>query len=222
MTRVLELPTGALSDAMALVSLTQEQLLALGQLLSTGESLPPVKPSFVAKVSESLSIDEKKCWQVLPISFFLLGTAGSAKEIVADFRQFFEEEEEDLALRAKVLTQLDENREALESLCTEKPERVRAKKIRKLRDRPEPCAESFRTICQLRPLFEGSENQEDIVGLVPSILVEIKLNSVNDEEETISFSLSREKLESFKKTLERALSKVGKIQERYGKELIGN
>ena len=222
MTRVLKLSTEAMSDAMALVSLTREQLLALDRLLSTGESLLPIESSFVEKISESLSIDEKKCWQVLPISIFLLGTAGSAKEIIADFRQFFEEGEEDLALRKKALAQLDANREALESLCTEKPERARAKKIRKLRDRPEPCAESFRTICQLRPLFEGSENQEDIVGLVPSILVEIKLNSVNDEEETISFSLSREKLESFKKTLERTLHKIGKIQERYGDQLIGN
>lgn len=221
MTRVLELPTEALSDATALVSLTQEQLLALDRLLSTGESLPPVEPSFVAKVGESLGIDEKKCWQVLPISFFLLGTAGPAKEIIADFRQFFEEEE-DLALRAKVLAQLDANREALESLCTEKPERARARKIQRLRDRPEPCAESFRTICQLRPLFEGSENQEDIVGLVPSILVEIKLNSANDEEETIVFSLSPEKMESLKKTLERALYKIRKIQERYEKQILNS
>ncbi len=221
MTRVLELPTEALSDVMALVSLTQEQLLAFDRLLSMGESLLPIEPSFVEKISESLGIDEKKCRQVLPISLYLLGTKGSAEEVVGDLRRLLEEEN-DLELKAKALAQLDANHEALESLCTEKPERARAKKIRKLRDRPEPCAESFRTICQLRPLFEGSENQEDIVGLVPSILVEIKLNSVNDEEETISFSLSREKLESFKKTLERALSKVGKIQERYGKELIGN
>ena len=221
MTKVLHLPKRALSDVMALVSLTQEQLLALDQLLSTAESLQPVEPSFLDKVSESLGINERKCRQVVPISLFLLGTKGSAEDVVGDLRQLLEEEE-DSKLREKVLAQLDANRKALESICAEKPERNRALKIQNLRDRPEPCAESFRTICQLRPLFEGSENQEDIIGLVPSILIEIELSTTNGEDETVTFSLSREKLESFKKTLERALYKIGKIQERYGEQIICN
>jgi hypothetical protein len=222
MTRVLDLPTEALSDAMALVGLSQTQLLALEQLLSTEESLQPVEPSFIEKVSESLGIDERKCRQVVPISLFLLGTKGSAEEVVGDLRRLLEEEK-DSDLKARALAQLDTNRKALESVCTKKPERTLAIKIRNLRDKPEPTAESFRTICQLRPLFEGAENQEDdIVGLVPSILVEIELSMANGEDETVTFSLSRKNLESFKKTLERALYKIDKIQERYGNQLIGN
>jgi hypothetical protein len=220
MTRVLDLPEEALSDARALVSLTREQLHALDQLLSTGNSLLPVEESFVEEVCDSLGIDRFRCQQVLPISSYLLETKGSAKEVVSDLRRFLEQESDEAA-RTRTLASFDENREALELLCTEKQERVRARKVRRLRDRPEPSAESFRTICQLRPLFEGSEEQENIVGLVPSILVEIRLHSANDEEETVIFSLSREKLNSFRKTLERTLYKLDKIQDAYGNQVLG-
>lgn len=223
MARLLRLPKRALDDVVALVSLDTNQLHALDELFSTKESAALDSESFIDKVTEKLGIDDARALSVLAVTSFvlrMLSSGASASQAVDELREFVEENADDQQ-RETLVASIDANRPVLESLATAKPERLRGIKIRKLAEEPEHKAESFRTICQLRPLFEGPKEHEQIVGLVPTVLMELKLARSDDNRtETITFNLSREQLNDLREVIERTAKKIDAIQQKYGDGLL--
>ena len=140
-------------------------------------------------------------------------------DLLHDLRQFLEDyvPEDD---QQAVLTNFDENHEILKSLTTPKPAPLRVKKIRSLQSGPEQHVHAFRTICQLRPLFEGPENDEKIDGLVPMILLEIESGDADGVPSTLAFSMSEADLAELEKVVKRTREKLEAIHEKYGSELL--
>ena len=140
-------------------------------------------------------------------------------ELVDDIRDFLENLLPKVD-KQSVLEQFDQNRELILSLVTPKPARMRALKIRGLMAGPEPHVHSFRTICQLRPLFEGPENDETIIGLVPMILLEIESADVDGDTNTLSLSMDAEDLAELEKVVKRTRMKLEAIQEKYKSDIL--
>ena len=219
------LPSEALDDFCTLLRLSSDQLKALGDLFSKGESATPLRTTFVNQVAEKLQVNIEDARSVTVVCSFLLsnaddGDAGSANEVLDDVYEFLENSLQGDDNKQTVLGKFDENRGLLLSLATPKPARKRAQKIRSLLAGPEPHVHSFRTICQLRPLFEGPDNNETIVGLVPMILFEIESADADGDTATLSFSMDSEDLAELENVVKRTRVKLQSIQQKYKPEIL--
>jgi hypothetical protein len=87
---------------------------------------------------------------------------------------------------------------------------------------PEQTIQSIRTICQLRPLFEGPEHKEQIVGLVPTIVLEVETTDTEGDVQTVAFSLDSDALGTLEQVVKRTQEKLASIREKYGDELLGD
>lgn len=226
MVKRLILPPDALDDFRTLLQLSSGQLKALEDLFSRGESATALRATFVNQVAETLQINIEDARSVTVVCSFLLSgadedDADSVVELLDDLREFLENSLPDND-KQPVLDKFDQNREVLLSLATPKPARMRAQKIRGLLAGPEPHVHSFRTICQLRPLFEGPDNDETIVGLVPMILFEIESADADGDPNTLSFSMDAEDLEELEKVVKRTRMKLESIQEKYKSEMLAS
>jgi hypothetical protein len=85
---------------------------------------------------------------------------------------------------------------------------------------PEQSILSIRTLCQLRPLFEGPEHEEQIVGLVPTIVLEVEATDADGDAQTVAFSLNSDALRSLEQVVKRTQEKLAAIREKYGDELL--
>jgi hypothetical protein len=221
MARHLFLPKQSIKDIRALLRLDEEKLRTLEQLFSTGESIAPSDPNFLQKVADQLRIDSDTASSVVLVTQFLLTVVEGgrlADEILDDVRYFVDQyDAEDKAL----VTNLDHRRLLLLSLLTPKAERARAQKIRYLQN-IYPTAESFRTVCELRPVFDQAGGGERIVGYVPTILLEVKQADADGDESQTVLHLSAGALADLAKVLRRAEEKLSVIRGKFGDELLGD
>lgn len=218
--RHLILPKSAFKDVKSLIRLEEENLRALGDLFGTAASLTPHSPEFIRQVAERLGLDTPTAESIILVCQFLLTVVEEGNpppEILNDVREFLAQfaspEEKD------VVSALDQKRQVLESLLTPKPERSRALKIQYLARGPHPTVDSFRTVCELRPVFEGPDGRETIVGYVPTILLEVKLSDT--EGKAVLLQLTPETLTSLKEVVKRTEEKLDVIRARFDKELVG-
>lgn len=220
MARHLFLPKQSIRDIRALLRLDEENLRTLGRLFSTGESIAPGDPNFLQKVTDRLGVDSDTASSVVLVTQFLLTVVEGgqpADEILDDVRYFVEQYAEDKALVAN----LDQRRHMLLSLLTPKAERARAQKIRYLQN-IYPTAESFRTVCELRPVFDKTGSTERIVGYVPTVLLEVKQSDADGDESQTVLHLSANALADLAKVLRRAEEKLSVIKSEFGDELLGD
>ncbi len=218
------LPPQAVKDIASLISLDQTQLESLIEAFGTDDSVPPHSQSFIEQLSDRLGIGEDTIPGICAASSFLLhlGEMGndSASEIVDTVKASILRATEDEAEKNELERKIDENRELLESLATPTPAWRRHQKIRTLVEGPERSAEGFRTICQLRPLFDGPEGDEAIEGLVPVILMEIRSRTSDDDCEGTTFALTEKKLQELKKVIERAETKMNLVRAKYSEQIL--
>jgi len=225
MAKQLVLPREAFDDVCTLVRLTDKQLTSLGDLFATGESVNALRTVFIDRVAETLGIGTGQARSVVVVTHILLlrprteESEGYVDELLDDLRSFLEESATE-ADREAILADFDQKRPLFASLATPKQERLRAQKIRRLARGPERTVESVRTICQLRPMYEGPEHAEQIVGLVPVILLEIKTEDADGEDETFAFGLDSETVTSLGTVIERTKEKLKTIREKYGPDLL--
>lgn len=218
------LPPQAFKDIASLISLDRTQLASLIEAFGTPESVPPRSQSFIEQLCDRLAIDEDTAPGIYAASLFFLrlgemdddGTSEVIDTVKAAILGAADDETEKVELERKI----DENRDLLESLATPTPVWRRHRKIRTLVEGPERSAERFRTICQLRPLFEGSEEDEVIEGLVPVILMEIETRLSDDDCETVTFALSEKRLQQLKEVIERSQRKMKRIRDKYGEHIL--
>jgi hypothetical protein len=221
------MPRKALNDVLALVRLRSDQLRTLAELFSGAESASPFRRTFVNRVAESLSVPIDSARSLITVVHFLLLQSSDlrqfddsiAQEIVEDLREYVEQNAatDD---KTQLLENFDAGRAEFQSLATPKQGRVRAMKIRRLSSGPEHTVQSVRTLCQLRPLFEGEEHNEQIVGLVPNIVLVIEALNDNDDTTTFAFELAPAVLDELERTVSRTKEKLSGIRAKYGTDLL--
>lgn len=219
------LPSEALDDVRTLIQLSNVQLSVLDQLFSKGESAFPLRASFINEVAEQLKVNIDDARSVVVVCHFLLRKTDANEgdeyvtDLLADFREFLENSV-DGEERQSLLAKFDENREVLASLAAPKPEPLRVKKIRRLERGPEPYIQEIRTICQLRPLFEGAESDESIAGLIPTLVLEIEAKDGDGDSKTFAFSMASEDLAKIEQVIQRTRDKLDAIRAKYGSALL--
>ena len=216
------LPRAALTDVQALLRLEEGQLRALAELFATAQSVSPQRPEFLHQVSERLHIEPPVARAVVLVCQVLLAVVeegGHPRGVVDDVRDFVAQHS--APGETSLVSAVDAKRPLLEALLTPKAERIKAQKVRYLARGLQPTVRSFRTVCELRPVFERQDNNETIVGYVPVILLEVRLFDAEGEERTVLLTMSPEMMASLDEVLKRTTDKLRAIQQRFGKELLG-
>lgn len=215
------LPKAASTDVKAFLRLEDEKLQALAELFSTAASISPHRPEFIRDVAKRLRLDHPTAESVVLVCQFLLSCVeGGSRpdDILNDLQEFVTQhagaEVDDLA-RA-----ITTKRAAFVSLLTPKAERTRALKVEYLAHGPHPTVDSLRTICELRPVFERREEQEIIVGYVPTILLEVKVSDREGQGRTVLLYLTSETLKDLKEVVKRTEEKLNVIRGTFEKELL--
>jgi hypothetical protein len=215
------LPKTALDDVAALVQLHGQQLRALADCFASPESVSATSPEFIQRVSDRLKIGSEKAEMVVLVCQFLLTVVedgNPVREVLDDVRGYIGKN--DSSADKTLVSTFDARRSDLESLLAPKPERSRALKVRYLAE-VFPTVDSFRTVCELRPVFEGSSGQETIVGYVSVVLLEVKVSDSHEEESTIHLHLSPTKIKDLEGIIKRTREKLDIIQRKFGGELLG-
>jgi hypothetical protein len=227
MVRRVRFPTEALDDISVLLRLTNQQFQTLDKLFSSGESAFPLRNPFVEKVASELSVSSDEAGSIVAVCHFLLrdddalDDASFVDEMLVDLREFLEQNLPE-SERESLLDAFDANANNLKSLTIPKPEPLRFQKIRKLANGPESQLESVRTICQLRPLFCGPEDNETIDGLLPVTLMEIELEDSDGDSITIVFRVNNDGLDELMSVIERTRMKLDAIAGKYGSDLLSD
>jgi hypothetical protein len=221
MPRHLILPKSAFKDVKSLLRLEGGKLRALDELFATSASISPSRPEFTRLVSDRLRVDAPTAESVILVCQFLLTVVEEGHppaEILNDVQEFVVQhaspEEKD------VVAAIDQKRSLLESLLTPKPERSKALKVEYLSHGPHPTVDSFRTVCELRPVFDCPEGRETIVGYVPTILMEVKLSVTAGDSRTVLLQLTPAGLKSLGRVVKRTQDKLDSIRARFGDELL--
>ena len=211
-------PKSALADIKVFLGLSPDKLKQLSALFDAPGPIVSYG-AFVEKIRKDLDLSVDEARAVVRVGdFFLTATEQDVEGevLLKDLRSFIEEAPaQEGALRQAI----DEKQAALLEFVGPKPQRARASKIQYLKAGPHPSATSFRTVCDLRPLFD--EDGKRIEGLIPTLFLQIKTEDQDREEETQVIHLSRDKLEELQRVLDRARSKFKAMDERYGRDFLG-
>jgi len=214
------LPKRALRDVKALLALDNAQILALADLFSEADSLPPHGVEFLEKVIQRLNVGSETATSAVLVAQFFLSVveAGelSAEQLFDDLRYFAQE---NAAENAGLESLVAEKKDVLLALMVPKASRARAKKIRYLQG-IHPTTESFRSVCELRPLFEKDGDDETIIGFVPAILIEVLLSNADGEESRVVLNLSPASLAELAKVVKRTESKLEAIRDRFKDQIL--
>jgi hypothetical protein len=216
------LPKSAFRDVRQLLQLDEEKLRALDALFGTSESISPSSPGFIQKVGNRLHLETSAVQSIVLVCRFLLTVVEEGhppREIVDDVREFVSQnapnDEKDL------IASVDAKRKVLESLLTPKPARSKALKVHYLSEF-HPTVGSFRTVCELRPVFECIEGSEEIVNYIPVVALEAKFDDSEDSERRVILYLTPKKLKALAEVINRAEQKLEAIQRKFGKDLISD
>ncbi|HKW86291.1 MAG TPA: hypothetical protein VJM82_04400 [Nitrospiraceae bacterium] len=222
MARHLALPKSAFEDVKSVIRLDADKLRALADFFGTAASIRPSSPDFVRNVAERLDLDMPTAESIVLVCQFLLTVVeegNPSQEILNDVREFVAQHAS--AEDENLVAAMDANRKVLEYLLTPKPARSRALKVRYLSHGLHPAATAFRTVCELRPVFEAPDGKDAIVGYVPTILLEVKLSDLEGDDRTMVVQLSPSTMNSLKEAVKRAETKLAVIQTKFGTELLG-
>ena len=215
-------PKEALDDICRVVGLSHDELEKLVAIFSRKEAAFPFRTGFIHQVAEALGVgtDDARIAVVVCEYVLIRPTQDEDTDIdehLQGLRLYLDEHLEDED-KLEILNQFDAIQPSLASLCKPKPEPVRAKKTYQLAHGPEPRITSFRTVSQLRPLFEGDD--EEIVGLVPVILLEVGSEDNDEDATTHIFGMDESDLLELEKVVKRAKDKLEAIRVRYPDEIL--
>ena len=195
----------------------------MGELFGTPASIAPRSPDFIRDLSQRMHTDAPTAESIALVCQFLLTVVESGhppREILRDVREFVSQHA--VGEDADIVAVLDEKSSLLEALLTPKPERSRALKVGYLAHQLHPTAESFRSVCELRPVFECLNGLETIAGFVPAVLMTVSLSTPSGEERTVLFQMTPETLDALESVLKRTREKLAAIRSRFGNELLGD
>jgi hypothetical protein len=212
-------PKSALPDFSEFLRLTADQFKELSDRFDAPESVVAYG-EFVNRIANELGVPTGTARAVARVGTFLLSAIDQGTQpdsVVDDVRCFLTEmsgAESDLAAA------VDAKRGPILAFLKRKPRRERAIKIEYLKSGPHPSATSFRTVCDLRPLFNEEGNA--VEGLIPTLFLEIKTEDQDGEIETQVIHLSRKRLAELRQVLDRADKKLGTLQKRYEQDLLSD
>ncbi|AMV23173.1 hypothetical protein VT84_02095 [Gemmata sp. SH-PL17] len=216
MPRHLILPKDAFEDFRSLLALRSEQLEALVSFFATAESVTSVGADAAERIAAKLGIDYEAARNIVFVCTFLLSVVEDgrpAEEVLLDVKAFTTEyiDQNDKQL----LGNFDKYRPLYLSLLTPTTERLRAQKVQYLEDL-RPKVTSFRTVCELRPVFETRESEEQITGLIPIVSLVVEMT----ESDRVILHLSPAQLKNLREVVARADKKIAALQTKFGTELL--
>jgi hypothetical protein len=215
------LPKSAFKDVKLLLSLDTDQLRRFDEFFATAASIAASTADPAREISKQLGLDAAAVETVLMVCQFLLSVAADGakpEEMVNDLVTFAAQ---NAPGDKDFLASIARKRAALVSLLTPKPARRRALKVESLAHGPQPTVDSFRTVCDVRPVFESVEGKESIVGYVPTILLEAKVSDPDgDNSRAIMLHMTSAMLASLKEVVERTEEKLAAIRAKFGKDLL--
>lgn len=221
MFQLIQFPAEALPDIRELLRLSVDQLMTLSELLNSKEAAPPVDQSFEDRARETLAIDANCAEAVVRISLILQGTNlnhEKALKVVEDFGQLIRREKP--TDQDDLLKQIQEKHDFLINVLIRKPVISREIQRRHIASGTQPALESFRTLVQLRPLFERDDKGKaiGIECLIPAMTLELKYER-DDRAHSATFSLTEETLNELIESLEDARSKWAILKQKFSDQM---
>jgi hypothetical protein len=203
----LYIPQEAAGDLAQLLSLTDDQIRKLTSALDSGLATQG-SGAILEHLSRELGCSYAKCWIAWGLARFIGGQRSAAdisdETVIDDLVGVLEAEAPGAAEQVKG------KREVLLDLFAPKPQGEHFAKLHRLRWGPLRAAQGFRSVCDIRPVFD--EAREDIVGAFPVSILAIDCQNESGDKETIVVQLNDESMARLKEsleTLERKLSKLG-------------
>lgn len=208
----------AVNDIEELISLSNDQLSRLTDMLAVPEAAAPVDPNFVEHVIATLQLDGALGESIIATTVVLQRYGFNREEataVVGDMRLAIERYV-DADRREAALAQLDEKTNALVKLLIQSPAVSRELRRRSIKAGTQPSIQSIRTLVQLRPLFaeDDEENATDIECLIPAITLELTYEK-DGQSQSATFSLDDETLEKLLHQLQRTKVKWQVMHEKY-------
>lgn len=220
MPKHLILPADAFEDFQCLLGLKREQLGALVELFATADSVTSSRPELAERVSERLGVTFESAQNIVFVATFLLSVVEDgrpAEEVLKDVEAFVARRGTPAA--TELIGSISEHRSLFLSLLTPSSERLRAQKVQYL-EKLRPKAKSFRTVCELRPVFETRGGDEEITGLIPVVSVVVELAESDRDCDRMIMELSPRMLKELQEVVARADKKMTALQAKFGKELL--
>lgn len=205
----------------SLLRLGGERLRVLADLFGTSRSAPAHGDEFVHEMAQRLGLDRPTAESIALVCQFLLTVVESGHapgDILRDVRDFVTENAPEGDTDTLVF--LDRNSQVLEDLLTPKPARSRALKVRFLSHGLHPVAESFRSVCELRPVFECPNDKEAIVGFVPVVLLSVSISDSSGDLQPLLFQMTPDNLAELETVIKRTRERFDAVRARFGDELI--
>lgn len=217
------LPKSAINDVKLLLSLDVDTLRKLEEFFSKAESVKSRAAELAKEFSDHSGLDPQTVETAIMVCQYFLSVVGDGakpEEIVNQLVAFVARNAPE---DKQFLVTIDRKRQTLVSLLTPKPAMRRAMKVEYLAHGPQPTIDSFQTVCDVRPVFETVEGKEEIVGYVPTILLQAKISDLNGENrQTIFLSMTSKDLALLKEVVERTEEKLSAIRAKFGDNLLHN
>jgi len=214
------LPEDAFDDFKVLLSLDREPLGSLVSIFATADTVTTARSELSDQVSERLGVEYESAKSIVFVTTFLLSVVGDGappSEVLRDIEVFVAKrgtpESQELLLR------IANQRELFLSLLTPTAERLRAQKVQYL-EKLRPQATSFRTVCELRPVFESRGDAEEITGLIPVVSLVVELTDSGQDPDRMILELSPAMLKELREVVARADKKVAALRGRFGTDLL--
>jgi hypothetical protein len=208
------LPNDAINDIETLSGLSRENLAALQKFLDSTDFQR--RNTFYVKAADLLGISDEKaaslCSFVNYIQRQRTQQKKSGESVPDELEHFLASQPEDK--RSKLLGYVRENKKVLSDLFAELPVYELSSKIRGLETGPLPHLASFRTFCDLRPVYNPDGSK--IVSSFPLITCQLVVHSTETNRHTeIVVQLKESDIEEFTSQFDRLKKKLVELHNRF-------
>jgi hypothetical protein len=209
------LPNEALDDLETLASLSDEKIQKLRGFLDSSEFRP--KYSVYVKISDLLGLSDESAARLCTFINYVqkqrIKNAKSGETIPDEIENFLRRitGDKERGRAEKVLGNLHARAKLLSGLFSELPEYELSAKVRGLETGPLPHLKSFRTLCDIRPVYDTEA--ENIVSFFPTITLSLVTHAFeSDETKEFFVQLTESDIGEFKKQFDRLEKKLAKLK----------
>jgi len=207
----LYIPEDGIGDIRTLLSLSDAQINQLSSLLDS-DLITESSNALLDRLSDALQCRASVCATAWSVARYV----GSQKKTqkIADDDLIAQLVDEVKTSAPDLAEQISSRRSLLLALFAPKPEADRHRKIHRLTWGPEKAAKVFRTVCDLRPVFDGE--RKVILTSIPVTLLVVDYTDEGGDEQTIVLQLNNESLERLRECLDTLDGKLATLGEYRG------
>ncbi|QDU22460.1 hypothetical protein [Urbifossiella limnaea] len=215
----LYLPDDAVEDLAILARMSADQIGSLRKHFDDNEYAH--RSSYYTAVADLLAISDDAaaglCSLINSVQSQRTRQGREAESVPGEFLQFLKrlpknkESQEELVRIANFIT---DNRSLIVELFSDFPNRDYSDKLRGLETGPLPHLHSFRTVCDLRPVYNADAT--DIVTYLPLVTMCMTIHkSMSDDFEEVSVLLSEDDIDDIRDALDRLDQKLSLLKHRH-------